>query len=252
MWLARIARCAVLAFGVSACSHLQQSSPEFPMDSEIACAAKGRGPRVPKSVADIWDFSSLQPLQNLVNQFNRGEIGAKAKNLKLRGLRADAIHALLMNDGFRHRRVALVVGAGEGNLYWRKSGEKQVGVPTEDTMLPMDIYDAPDGSVIRIKAWGIPDPTGKTPRTFPHISKSVVFDRNESCVLFVFDCHINTTWENEAFKVSDTGAAIPKSPNIKDGMKVPPNLSNEAKNRWIDNVMTEAHIDLPVQYSDCR
>lgn len=240
---------------LGACSHLQNPSLEFPRDEEISCAAKGRGPRLSKlASSNVWDFSSnpsLERTQKILSDFKQGRIGAKARMLQLRNLSAKEIHMLLIKEGFRHQRVPLLVGSGETNRYWLKSGETQVGPPTRETMLAMDIYDAPDGSVVRVKAWGIPDKSGKTPRTFPHLSKSVVFDKSEECELFFFNCHLKVTWENEAFKVSDNGEPIPKSPNPRDGMKIPQGLSTADTKRWIDEVMDQAHIDLPVEYKDC-
>ena len=237
---------------VFSCSH----NLHWPQDHELSCHAKpsiqNNAESIPSFHFDATKISSQ--LKAALERYQKGEVGNKSKILNLENLSAQKIHQLLLDHQFRYSIVPLRVHPQlDPNRYWLRNGETQMGIPSQKRALPMIVYDHHDGSVVRVKAWGIPDPAHRTFRPQPHVSRSVVFDTKEACAFFYFNCHINTDWENEAFKISNTGTPLPKSPSQNDGMNFPKTIkSQEAKRQFIDNVMNQAHMDLPIHWQHCK
>ena len=233
---------------------------DFPADNEISCLARPKKRGTTKKLDSstiIWNEKVLNKstLESALIEFNNGQRGAKAKILRISGLTAKELDNLLRKEGFRHQRVVLSFDGPSQQSRpigsKGKSGSKSID-PKSETW--MDIYDHKDGSVFRIKAFGVPDPSGKAIRPQPQAIKSVVFDKTtEKCsVLGIFSCHLDTSWENEAFKVSEAGQALPKSPKPEHGINLPAELTPEQKNTWIDRVMDFAHVDLKVSWNHCQ
>ncbi len=251
--LALLALCSVTA---AACQHQHQLT--WPTDQQLPCFSM---PKPQHAIlratpqTQIWRPTQELPnaLQQRLANFAQGRIGTQAAQLRLVNMTAPRIHTLLIAAGFRHQRVPLVVNpTAEPKQYWLQDGSHTTHPETAATVVAMDIYDHPDGSIVRVKPWGVPDRHGKTPRPQPHTSKAVAFDATQHCMLWWFACHIDTSWENEAFKVSDLGIPLPKSPTAEQGLLLDPQAAPTVQNAWKDWVMSQAHLDLPVSWQHCQ
>ncbi|MDD9950113.1 MAG: hypothetical protein OXT67_00980 [Zetaproteobacteria bacterium] len=248
-WFPLIAGFFLLGVG---CRHHNISWPSSSEALTVICPSTLPQPPKPDwNLADAWDPETLankRPLQQVLRAYHSGKVGFQAKNVRLSGLTPPQVHKHLVDLGFRHHRTALKVHPKQPD-YWLKNGETSAHLPTKEQQVPMDIYDHPDGSVIRMKAWGIPDRSGKTLRPQPHLNKTVMFNSEPECTWGLFNCHLNTSWENEAFKVSDEGTPLPKSPASQSGMNYPRSLAPQQQETWIHFVMSAAHIDMPSRCS---
>src|SRR5262249_21967657 len=143
----------------------------------------------------------------------------------------EALHEELLAKGFEHQREPLAAGKdpATGQQLYKKMDGTRTTNPNDPDIVPHDIYTHPDGGMVRIKPEGDPGP-GIRPE--PHASKSVLFDSKKG-----------TGFDNEAFKVTNDGNAVPKSPNKDAGMKqAPPGSSGNFENQGFkDTVMTQAH-----------
>lgn len=217
--------------------------------------------------AGIWDVGYLKThpkFVKLVEAFLAGERGASVKNLKLAGKKGSEIHHLLMAGGFHFDRKPLsVYGDGAERLYWRADGTKTSN-PKDPSGSFIDIYWHDDGGLVRVKPAGIPNRKASMPE--PHVSKAVLWttkkqmskkNRGDRPV------HVNTGFRNEAFKVSESGIPLPKSPFYKSGIRSLykrdeikiGSLNHDAKRLeqrgWTDAIMKEAHLALPADFSAC-
>jgi hypothetical protein len=254
-------------FFICACA---PSELTWPSDSELSCSTKPNEQHMPEalemrmteaitcsyhaknSLWNIEDADRKDILTKTLQDFAQGKSGVEVKNLRINNLTAPGLHAILIQRGFRHQRNALVVHPDlQPKLFWLRSGKQVTEKPSDPDMLPMDIYDHPDGSLVRIKAWGIPDPTRQTKHPEPYVSKSVVFDRREHCIFSIFHCHLDTSWNNEAFKITDDGFPVPKSASPKHGFSFPSDLVAADKELWINIWAQKAHTDLIASYKHC-
>lgn len=169
-----------------------------------------------------------------LDEFQNGTAGKSVKDLDLRGMTPEQIHEKLTKEGFTHTREPLKAGKdAQGNqLYKKRDGSKTTN-PNDPDIVPHDIYVHPDGGMVRVKPEGDP---GANIRSEPHASKSVLLDPNKG-----------TGFENEGFKVTNDGQAVPKSPTKDAGMKqAPEQSSGDTENAgYKDNIMGSAHTSLP-------
>jgi hypothetical protein len=197
----------------------------------------------------LWDQETLRDnpkLSEALKEYSEGRRGLSVKNLNLANKTPQAIHHALLDKGFKHSRAPLLVNANDKNKdYWRKDGTTTKSKVGKD-LVYMDTYYHKDGGLVRVKPQGIPDP--RHPRNQPHAAKSVVYAAND------------TSWQNEAFKVSNKGYPIPKAPTKEAGLK-----SYESKlktdlvgagedlfSQWVNEVMNQAHININVNFSHCN
>ena len=111
---------------------------------------------------------------------------------------------------------------GDDKNYWLKDGGITEDINDPNLVL-MDIYVHRDGSMIRIKSFGVPDASGVLePRRMPHASKSVLKNLCKGK-----NCTQDTSFNNEAFKVTDEGFPVPKSSSPQAGLKLPYNNDDE-------------------------
>lgn len=135
--------------------------------------------------------------------------GQSVKKLDVSGKTPEELHEMLTSQGFQHKRETL------------SNGE------------PMDFYLHPDGGMVRVKPEG--DSANKF-RSQPHVSKSVRLRLDE-----------DTSFDNEAFKVTNDGVATPAAPSAEKGMRgaAPGSNSSAENNSFKDVPMEKAHTDLP-------
>lgn len=228
------------------CSH----GPTFPKPGELSCLIpRSKNFRQQPTAAkhpklNPWMDELPPKLRNHLAAFKVGKIGGEAAKLQVTGLTSVKLADLLKKHGFRHSRIPLKTHPND-RRYRLKTGGTTTATPNAEEMLPMDIFDHPDGSLIRIKAWGIPDETGASFQPNPHVTKSIVWDASDECWLGFFDCHLNTSWANEAFKLTDDGEPMPKSISPTDGFRQ--NVGEEL----IKDTMDRIHIPLPSSYRHC-
>jgi hypothetical protein len=206
---------------------------------------------VAKNNLSIWDADFLatnQLLATALKEFRLGKRGQLARQIKLTGKSAQEIHGLLLSKKFSHKQVPLKVRRDDEN-YWLKDGGITEDINDPNLVL-MDIYVHNDGSMIRIKSFGIPDASGLVElRRMPHASKSVLKNLCKGK-----NCTQDTSFNNEAFKVTDEGFPIPKSSSPQAGLKLPYDNSSEFGKMLNEVVMdTNAvlgHINLGTKCKD--
>ncbi len=200
---------------------------------------------VAKNNQSIWDadfLASDQLLATALKEFRLGKRGQLAKQIKLTGKSAHELHSWLLSKKFSHQQVPLKV-RGDDKNYWLKDGGVTEDINDPNLVL-MDIYVHKDGSMVRIKSSGIPDSSGLVEsRRMPHASKSVL-----KSLCTGKNCTQDTSFNNEAFKVTDEGFPLPKSPSPQAGLKLPYDNSTEFGKMLNEVVMdtnaTLSHINL--------
>ncbi len=168
----------------------------------------------------IWDKKSIAEdpeLAKALDEFRHDKRGHAAKKLRLSGLKSTEVHDLLISQGFKHKRVSLSALKNH-NLFWLKDGTTTMD-DKHSNIVPLYIYIHKDGSVIRVKPFGIPDLQAKTMGRAAHLSKTVL--KKLPCDCTDSECKYDTSYSNEAFKVTDLGYAVPKNSSSKAGLKLP-------------------------------
>jgi hypothetical protein len=156
--------------------------------------------------------------------FEAGAVGASVRHLDLRNRTALGLDDELRALGFAWARSPL---RAPGGGYLRADGAR-TDDPEDPDVVHEDVYTHPDGGMVRMRGDGVP---GDLRHPSPHASKSVLCD-----------CTRPPTWDNEAFKVTNDGHAVPKSPHRSDGTK---QLADAEENEaWLDALMCEAFTDL--------
>jgi hypothetical protein len=185
----------------------------------------------------VWDQESLKSnpkLKQHLDDFEADKAGKSVKDIDVSGKSPEKLHEELMEKGFKHTREPLKAGQdATGNQLYKKSDGTRTTDANDPENVPHDIYTHPDGGMVRVKPEGDP---GAGNRPEPHVSKSVLFDSKNG-----------TGFENEAFKVTNSGQAVPKSPTKDAGMRQAPSGSkSKFENQgYKDTVMTRAHTNLP-------
>ncbi|WP_039457609.1 hypothetical protein [Candidatus Jidaibacter acanthamoebae] len=173
---------------------------------------------------NIWDANFIKQdpeLMKAIEEYKVNKRGHAAKKLRLSGLNATELHELLLKQGFEHQRKPLHILKND-KIFWLKDGTTTADADHKN-IVPIDIYIHKDGSIVKVKPFGVPDKQAKAPRREAHFSKAVLKDLPCDCV--DRDCKYNISYKNEAFKVTELGYAVPKSPSAKAGLKIPYNNS---------------------------
>jgi hypothetical protein len=207
------------------------------------------------SPLSVWDKNTLNSnpqLSQALKEYTEGKRGLSVKNLSVENKTPQYIHHKLLHAGFNHQRIPFVVNPNDKvKHYWRLDGSK-TSLANAKGIVCMDVYSHKDGGIVRVKPLGVPDP--KNPRPQPHAAKSVALDPNNYNL---------TSWQNEAFKVTNDGQPVPKAPSREFGLKLnepeilkyiekqSPILEN-VLDSWKDAVMDNAHIDINVDFSHCK
>ncbi len=160
-------------------------------------------------------------LDQLVGLFRAGRIGQQARNVRLTGLYVAQVDTLLRREGFRVRAEPVFAGRDHEARaqYWLIDGSTTSDANAPDRLAEF-VYAAEDGSLVRVHPFG--DPRGRmAPRDVPIATKSVcstpssTWTDDKGRERFTAD----TSRANEAFRVSDDGAPVPKSYRRADGVK---------------------------------
>ena len=171
----------------------------------------------------VWrrDYLEKHPaIVKALNEFEAGKIGHSLQTISFEGKTAEQLHQELLAKEFRWITKPLSAPTqGRRRQYWKVDGKKTTD-PRDKNVVLVHLYVHQDGSLIRIKAAGVPDPKGRCPRRAPHDIKSVLLNFNPaSCEKGV--CKYDTTESNEAFKVTEDNRHIPKAPTEAAGFKIP-------------------------------
>ena len=194
----------------------------------------------------VWKtetFERFPKLKEAILAFLNKERGQSITPISLEGRRPEELHSDLIKRGFSHERHPLFAGRTpeKQDTYWRRDGSKTQD-PSEPNLVPHDIYVHPDGGLVRVKPEGVPNPTGKSPRPQPHVTKSVLLDLTVLKKKGVMT--LDTDFRNEAFKVTADNRPIPKTPAKYGGLFIPSGLSKAEKNGYIGYLMDLVHFDL--------
>ncbi len=206
----------------------------------------------PQDPESIWDQKYLQRNPHIleaIHDFQKGRRGQRLKRLNLEGKTAQDIHKELLNLGFFWTKFPLRASFKK-QTYWLMDGKTTKDSHHKDIVYT-HFYTHADGSLVRIKAAGIPDHRGKHPRRSPHAIKAVLLN-TDSNLCQKKNCCYDTSYQNEAFKVTNENQPVPKAPSSKCGLKLPKDNGtplNKQRTRVIKNaIMNLAHTNLK---TDC-
>ena len=187
----------------------------------------------------VWrqDYLEKHPaIVKALNDFEAGKIGQSLQSISFEGKTAEQLHQELLIKGFRWITKPLSASGQGRRQYWKIDGKKTLN-PRDKNVVLVHLYVHQDGSLIRIKAAGVPDHKGRCPRRAPHAIKSVLLNFNPaSCEKGL--CKYDTTESNEAFKVTEDNRPIPKAPTEAAGFKIPA-LGNSAQAKKLKQVASD-------------
>ena len=199
----------------------------------------------------IWDKDYLKSHPHVVEAIRDFQNKKRAQTLNkvnLDNKTAAELHKELLGLGFVWQTVPLRASLKK-RTYWLVGGQTSKN-PNHKRVVKLHIYIHKDGSLVRIKAAGVPDIRAKHPRRAAHAVKVVLLSSPPN--LCKKDaCQYDTSYQNEAFKVTNANQPVPKAPSPKYGLKLPKaphgNLSalHKRKIRIVQNViMNLAHTNL--------
>lgn len=202
----------------------------------------------PQDPESVWDLGFLQKNPHIleaIRDFKKGRRAQTLKQVDLEGKTAQDLHTELLNLGFFWTKVPLRASFKK-QTYWLITG-KTTKDPNHKDVVYTHFYTHVDGSLVRVKVAGVPDLRGKHPRRSPHATKAVLLNTDPN-LCQKGNCLYDTTYQNEAFKVTNENQPVPKAPSTKYGLKLPQgpeNALNQHKARVVKNaVMNLAHTNL--------
>lgn len=213
-----------------------------------AIAANHAAAKPYNSHESCWhqDFLTNNPrIARALLEFSKGQRGNSIRNLQFSDATPAKIHKILIAKGFWHQRTGIKLKdkwlARDGRLTVRPHAD----------IVAQDIYVHPDGGMIRVKPEGIPASI-HLPRKHPYYVKAVLV-KLEPCNHL--HCQHDTSFNNEAFKVSTDDIPLPKAPTY--GLKIPKIATTSLKlyafrQGWIDSIMHHVHLEMLVQYDNCK
>lgn len=184
------------------------------------------------SPQSIWNQDFLDQnngIKDKIRKFERGELCQNLKKLNNAELSYDEIRIYLKKMGFLCFLRPLMVDPKASPLMYLKKDNTITGNPQDPNVAYQEIcYErAHPECAIRLKMDGFP----RNKRSQPHSTKAILLNKNGDPGSF----------DNEAFKISIHGQAIPKGPNAQFGLKKCPYASDEQCERWVDAIMEQAH-----------
>ncbi|MBW8309046.1 MAG: hypothetical protein K0M45_05345 [Candidatus Paracaedibacteraceae bacterium] len=202
----------------------------------------------------IWDQRYLKEnpdIEKSLKEFTAGKRGQSLTHIQLEGKTAQALHEELIQHGFNWKTVPLVVDQGPNKRYWKLNGDKTSN-ENDPEVVKMHIYTHQDGGMVRIKACGVPDKTAKYPKRSPHVVMAVLKNFDPSQCKRGW-CNYDTSYDNEAFKVTREGMAGPKAASDLYGFRRPfkketpytQELNRLAEDIYMDLVHTNLKTDCP-------
>jgi hypothetical protein len=202
----------------------------------------------------LWDQNYLKEnpeIEKSLKEFREGKRGHSLARIHPEGKTAQALHNQLIKEGFSWKAVPLLVDQGPNKRYWKLNGDQTVDAQDPE-VVKMHIYTHRDGGMVRIKASGVPDKTAKYPKREPHVVMAVLknFDPSQC---HGKACSYDTSYDNEAFKVTREGMAGPKAASIQYGFRHPfenntsyaQELNRLAADIYMDLVHTDLKTDCP-------
>ncbi len=207
----------------------------------------------PQDAASVWDqeiFKTYPMVLEALKSYEKGERGQQVKNLKVADLTAREIREKLKKAGFKGQKVPLVAGKGFGKItFWKKDGTRTIDRRDPD-IIKMEIYYHDDGSLVRIKEQGVP--SRNHPSKGPHVVKAVMLDLTKKTGKEGEEAAPDTRARNEAFKLTDEGIPVPRSPGPNAGLRrlydraeMETDTSKaEAQRAWSRGIMKLVHIPL--------
>ena len=207
----------------------------------------------PTDPESIWDQGYLKQnphILEILHDFKQERRAQTLKHVNLEGKTVQELHKELLNLGFFWSKNPLRASFKK-QTYWLKNGKTTKDHNHEDIVYT-HFYVHADGSLVHLKAAGIPDLRAKNPRRAVHAAKAVLLNM-DSNLCKKNNCHYDTSYQNEAFKVTNNNQPVPKAPRPKFGLKLPKTTGNfvmdRQKIRVIKNtVMNLAHTNLK---TDC-
>ncbi len=192
----------------------------------------------------VWDQRYLKEnpeIEKSLKEFVEGKRGRSLARIQPEGKTAQALHQELINQGFSWKTVPLLVDQGPHKQYWKLSGDKTTN-ENDPEVVKMHIYTHQDGGMVRVKASGVPDKTAKYPKRSPHVVMAVLknFDPSQ-CKRGI--CIYDTSYENEAFKVTREGMAGPKAASNNYGFRQP-FKNNTSYARELNRLAEDIYMDL--------
>ena len=185
-------------------------------------------------------------LPETLDAYDKAQIGNSVRDYSVANKTASQIDKELRTDpDWFHKSRPMTAGTNERGrtIYATKGGGTTLN-PRSPRVLKQEFYQNVDGGQIKVKPDGSPGGKG------PDVSKSVVFDApalTKSGRLKKMD----TSKDNEAFKVTEDGAAVPKDTRSSSGMERSApgnNLQGEEKKAenygWRTEIMDQGHTDL--------
>ncbi len=196
----------------------------------------------------VWDQDYLQDNPHIVEairDFQKGKRAQTLKKISLENKTAEELHKELLKLGFVWQKVPLRASFKK-RTYWLIGGQTTKN-PNHKHVVNLHLYIHEDGSLVRIKAAGVPDVRGKHPRRAAHAVKVVLLNvAPDLCKNN--ECQYDTSYQNEAFKVTNDNQPVPKAPSQKFGLKLPQGTLTtlgKRRTRVIQNVvMNLAHTNL--------
>ncbi len=181
----------------------------------------------------VWNESFLARnpiIKDKINRFEQGEICKNLKELDNKRLAHQQILGYLKKEGFTCIIRPLTTAPSPNGSGYLKIDNTITHNPKDKGVAHQEICQnrrQPE-CVIRIKRDGFP----LNRRSTPHSSKAVLIDRTGD----------PGSYNNEAFKISSQGQALPKGPSGKFGLrKCPYGKDKKSCNQWVDMIMEEAH-----------
>lgn len=174
----------------------------------------------------FWDHEYLlkHPEVNmLIGQYENGYICQELKNLRTDLLQHSELSGELHAKGYKCKSKPLYFYPnGKDNLFLTKKGKS-----TTDRYNKNIVYQeiwTKNHCVVRIKPSGFPG----NRRSYPHANKAVIIEPEFY------------SYDNEAFKVTNGGLAVPKGPGYDVGMAKCNDDLTRCKQQ-IDNLMSDLH-----------
>lgn len=170
---------------------------------------------VAERVREVDSSSPEMPSRfaDLVTKFQAGAVGNSVHDLRLAGQTVDAVERALAGLGFRKQRTPLMAERTRtGAPRWRLLDGGTSTDPAHPAVVPVDVHVHLDGGCVRIHPLG--DPRHPLDPITPFAAKSVLFVAPSWRVDDLAGkraLEIDTSFCNEAFRVTDEGAVVAKS-----------------------------------------
>lgn len=198
----------------------------------------------PQDSESVWDQGYLQHNPHVleaIHDFRKGRRAQTLKHVNLEGKTAQELHKELLSLGFFWTKSPLRASFKK-QTYWLIDGKTTKDLHHKNIVY-LHFYIHADGSLVRIKAAGIPDFRGKHPRRAAHAVKVVLLNTDSNlCQKTV--CQYDTSYQNEAFKVTNENQPVPKAPSPKFGLKLPQSARSIAMDKQWARVIKNAVMNL--------